>query len=156
MTPLALAHRFAGLRELPGSASHPFIVWAHSLCHLGNAQPDAVPWCSSFVNAIAWMLDLTRSESAAARSWLLVGQPVELEQAAPGFDVVVLRRGASPAAGHVGFYVGPGPGGLVYLLGGNQGDAVGVAAFKVDDILGVRRLVPRAPIPGPVFDRRSS
>lgn len=140
MTPYALALRFVGeLHELPGVQHHPFIQWAHMLCRLGAEQPDETPWCSSFLNAIAWLLHLPRSGSAAARSWLDVGQVITLDQAVPGWDVVILRRGAHPTQGHVGLFAGR-TGGLVHLLGGNQGNKVSIAPFDVADVLGVRRL----------------
>ncbi len=140
MTPYALAQRFVGeIRELPGNQHHPFIQWAHMLCGLGADQPDEVPWCSSFLNAIAWALNLPRSKSAAARSWLSVGQVIELRAASPGYDVVVLKRGTHPAQGHVGLFAGL-QGDRVHLLGGNQGNTISIAAFPVQDVLGVRRL----------------
>lgn len=149
MTAFDLAQRFVGeIRELPGAAQHPFIQWAHMLCGLGPDQPDEVPWCSSWLNAIAWALRLPRSKSAAARSWLTVGQGVRLEEARPGFDVVVLTRGAGKppgadviaAPGHVGLFAGR-EGDQVLVLGGNQANGVSVARFPASRVLGVRRLV---------------
>lgn len=111
--------------------------------------------CSAFVSYIAFLLGLPRSKSLAARSWLAIGTPVELANARSGFDVVILKRGKTPqpgpevlhAPGHVGFFSALSPAfpgssrsGKVYLLGGNQGDAVSVAPFDTEDVLGVRRL----------------
>ena len=143
MTALDLAQRYVGVGELAGE-DHPLIQWWHSLCSLGNNQPDETPWCSSFVNGVAWELRLPRSKSAAARSWLAVGTVIPLSAAAPGWDVVVLSRGSDPASGHVGFYAGQ-DGTNVHVCGGNQGNAVSVASFPVDRVLGVRRLSAQAP-----------
>ncbi|MCK9912991.1 hypothetical protein MXD81_27815, partial [Microbacteriaceae bacterium K1510] len=60
-----------------------------------------------------------------ARSYLQWGEA--LGEARFG-AIAVLSRGSDPAAGHVGFLVGETQGHVV-LLGGNQGDAVGVAAY---------------------------
>lgn len=149
MTAYDLAQRFVGeIRELPGAAQHhPLIQWWHMLCALGTNQPDETPWCSSFVNGVCWLLRLPRSKSAAARSWLAVGQPVGLHTAVPGYDVVILKRGSGDqpgperldAPGHVGFYAGQDPG-VVYVLGGNQSNGVTVQAFPRTRVLGVRRL----------------
>lgn len=140
MTAYELAQRFVGeIRELPGSAHHPFIQWAHMLCALGPDQPDSVPWCSSWLNAIAWMLQLPRSRSAAARSWLNVGSVIQLEDAKPGNDIVILSRGSNQAQGHVGLFAGL-DATNVHVLGGNQGDAVSIAPFRRGSVLGVRRL----------------
>lgn len=147
MTAFQLASRYIGIKELAGQQDHPLIVWWLSLCGMGNDAPDETPWCSAFVNGIAWTLRLPRSKSAAARSWLLVGEAVSLDDAQIG-DVVVLKRGQSPqpgpeaikAPGHVGFFAGH-EAGSVLVLGGNQSNAVGLARFSRNDVLGVRRLV---------------
>jgi uncharacterized protein (TIGR02594 family) len=153
-----LSQRFVGeVAELPGGKHSPFIQWCHECCGLGFDQPDETPWCSSFVNRMAWMLRLPRSKSAAARSWLAIGTPVQLTAARVG-DVVILKRGdggqpgpevTSGAPGHVGLFAGfeglsavkPGqPAKAVRVLGGNQSDSVTIASFPVARVLGVRRL----------------
>jgi uncharacterized protein (TIGR02594 family) len=139
ITALSLAMRYIGVAERPGSPDHPLIRWWLELCGL-EGSPDEVPWCSAFVNGVAWELGLPRSKSARARSWLDVGLPVPLALATAGWDVVVLRRGDDPAAGHVGFFVDY-CGSTVWLLGGNQGNRVTIQAFPVDRVLGARRLL---------------
>lgn len=147
MTLYDFAQRFVGLKEISGPKSNGFITWAHSLCGIEDAS-DEVPWCSAFVNALAWMLRLPRSKSAAARSWLSVGTPIEVKDARAGYDVVILRRGDAPqpgpevinAPGHVGLYSGVDQT-FVLVLGGNQGDTVSIARFPIANVLGVRRLV---------------
>lgn len=139
MTPYDLGQRFVGeITELTGNDHHPLIQWFHMLCALGSDQPDETPWCSSFVNGVCWLLRLPRSKSAMARSWLTVGVPVALEDAMPGYDVVVLERGAFPK-GHVGFFAGL-DAKVVQVLGGNQSNGVTVHAFPRTSVLGVRRL----------------
>lgn len=140
MTAYDLAQRFVGeVKELQGVQHHPCIQWAHMLCGLGPDQPDEVPWCSAWLNLIAWLLQLPRSKSAAARSWLNVGTVIELKDAYPGQDVVVLKRGTNPTQGHVGLFAGQ-VGDRVHVLGGNQGNTISIAAFPVADVVGVRRL----------------
>jgi uncharacterized protein (TIGR02594 family) len=142
-----LAQRFVGeVAELPGGKHSPFIQWCHECVGLGSDRPDETPWCSSFVNRMAWLLRLPRSKSAAARSWLVTGRPVFLSSAQVG-DVVILTRGNGPqpgpgvlnAPGHVGLYAGM-DGDNVRILGGNQSDSVTIASFPVSRVLGVRRL----------------
>lgn len=143
----ARAQRFVGLKELPGPDQHPLIQWWFSLCGMGNNQPDEVPWCSAFINGMAWDCRLPRSKSASARSWLGVGRSVLLENAKPG-DVVILSRGSGQqpgpevlkAPGHVGLFAGWETG-VVLVLGGNQQDSVSVQAFPLSRLLGIRRLV---------------
>lgn len=139
MTLFDLAQRLVGeVNERPGAANDPFIVWCHGSTTMGEAA-DEVPWCSSFVNRLAWLLRLPRSKSAAARSWLDIGESIRLEDARPGYDVVVFTRGASPTAGHVAIFAGL-EGNTVRVVGGNQSNAVTVAAFPRDSVIGVRRL----------------
>lgn len=146
MTAFDLAQRYVGIQEIGGSVNHPLIVWWLSLCGMGIV-PDETPWCSAFVNGVAWTLRLPRSKSAAARSWLLCGTPKSLADARPGWDVVILKRGdgAQPgpevvnAPGHVGFFAGL-DGNSVLVLGGNQSNSVSLARFRVGDVLGVRSL----------------
>jgi uncharacterized protein (TIGR02594 family) len=91
-TAFDLAQRFVGVTEIAGSASNPQIL---AMLRLDEKWPegDHVPWCSAFMNYIAWLRRLPRSKSLQARSWLLVGKAVKLEDAEPGFDVVILKRG---------------------------------------------------------------
>ena len=159
VTALSLAERFLGLEEVEGHTSNPQIL---AMLRLDQKWPagDDVAWCSALVNYIAWLLDLPRSHSLGARSWLKVGTPVSLTSAVgdvhvphplaePGFDVVILKRGTgnqpgpevTDAPGHVGFFVGLESGGRVKILGGNQSDMVSVASYPVERVLGVRRLI---------------
>lgn len=146
-----LAMRFVGVREVAGSASNPQVLAMLKLSGSGDfdawPEDDAVPWCSAFVNYIAWLARYPRSKSLRARSWLRVGVPIELGEAEPGFDVVILKRGRGEqpgpdvikAPGHVGFFAGiDGPN--VLVLGGNQSNAVTVAPYPRGSLLGVRRL----------------
>ena len=146
VTPHLIGQRFLGVREAGGAASNPAIL---AMLRLDAQWPadDSVPWCSAWLNLVCHLLDLPRSRSLRARSWLKVGTPITLEDAEPGFDVVVLTRGGAPrdpavlrAPGHVGLFDGRGEGGNVRVLGGNQNDAVNVAPYRAADVIGVRRL----------------
>jgi len=147
LTAFDLAQRFAGTSEVPDQASNPQIL---AMLRLDEKFPegDHVPWCSAFMNYVAWLLRLPRSKSLSARSWLGVGRGVSLEEAEVGFDVVILKRGSGPqpgptvlnAPGHVGLFAGR-DGSNVLILGGNQADAVNVSPFPSSRLLGVRRLL---------------
>lgn len=142
MTPLTnlyqVAARFLGTHEDPAPGKNaPLIVWWLSLCGLPQ-EPDETAWCSAFVNGVCFIANTARSQSAAARSWLTQGTIVpDIMLAGPG-DIVVLQRGPAPQ-GHVGFYDHH-DATSVWVLGGNQGNAVSVAKFARADVLGIRRL----------------
>lgn len=147
ITAFDLAQRYIGVHEIVGEEDHPLILWWHSLCTL-KASNDEVPWCSAFVNGIAWELRLPRSKSALARSWLEIGRLVRPPMLPnPGFDVVILKRGAGEqpgpevinAPGHVGFFVGM-TDSHIEMLGGNQRDSVSIARYPIDRVLAIRRL----------------
>ena len=146
VTAYSIAQRFVGIKEVPGSTANPMIL---AMLQLDDKWPkdDSVPWCSGYINYIAWLLRLPRSKSLRARSWLNVGIPVKLEDAQVGFDVVILKRGGGNqpgpevinAPGHVGLYGGRSNGGVL-ILGGNQGDSVSTQIFDTDRILGIRNI----------------
>ena len=149
-----MAQRFVGMKEMPGHEDNPQIM---AMLMLGgsddlaefNSWPehDEVPWCSAFVNYICWLERLPRSKSLMARSWLEVGEGIPLQDAYPGNDVVVLKRGKGDqpgpevlkAPGHVGFFAGQ-TGALVEVLGGNQSNTVKISRYPVERVLGIRRL----------------
>lgn len=136
-----LAQRFVGIAEISGEKNHPLVSWWLSLCGFGLDAPDEIPWCSAFLNGLAWELRLPRSKSAAARSWLDIGRPIKLEEARAEADVVVFRRGSDEKSGHVGLYAGVRKDGMVLVLGGNQGNSVSISPYPAGDLLGVRRLI---------------
>ncbi len=145
ITAFQLAERFVGIKEVPGTEHNPQVM---AMLRLDQDWPegDEVPWCSGFVNYVAWLLRLPRSKSLRARSWLNVG----VSPATPtvGFDVVILQRGPGmqpgpsviDAPGHVGFFAGFADD-RVMLLGGNQGNEVNLRAYDEDRVLGYRRLL---------------
>lgn len=148
VTALQVAQQFVGLKELPGPLSNPLVLGMLQMDN-GWVQDDETSWCSAFASFICKCLPgCPRSKALAARSWLLVGRRVALADALPGWDVCILWRGKAPqpgpevlaAPGHVAFYVGQ-DATHVLLLGGNQGDAVSIARFPKEQVLGVVRLL---------------
>lgn len=142
-----IALRYVGVKEVAGHLDNPVIM---SMLKLDGEWPqhDEVPWCSGAMNWWAWHLRLPRSKSLLARSWLEVGTPIELEDATPGWDVVIYKRGGgrqpgpenTTAPGHVGLYGGMQGSGKVWTLGGNQSDQVKLSLYPKSRLLGVRRL----------------
>lgn len=133
----AIAKTQVGVKEITGAGNNPKIVQYHQYTDL-KATEDSVPWCSAFANWCFNKAGGKGTNSAAARSWLDWGEPVE--HAREG-DVVIFKsplRG--PDAGHVAFFVGNGSiHGFVKVLGGNQRDEVCYEMYPVSNIIGVRR-----------------
>ena len=144
-TAFDLATRYIWVKEIAGIASNELILKMLKLDH-SWPEGDHVPWCSAFVNYIAWQLDLPRSKSLRARSWLKIGQPININIAKAEYDIVIMKRGKNQpgpeiidAPGHVGFFEGFDDK-FVYVLGGNQSDEVNISAYRRDSILGIRRI----------------
>lgn len=108
----------------------------------GNNQqpvdPVRIPWCAGFVNAILARSGYETTESLQARSFLNWGAKTKDPKEG---DIVVLTRGKSKYAGHVGFFQGYewyGSELYVKVLGGNQSKSVNVAYFPARKVLGYR------------------
>lgn len=133
----------AGVVEILGPEHNERIVEYHKTTTL-DASTDEVPWCSSFVNWVMHQAMITRTASARARTWL--GWGINLG-AWPAYGCVcILQRGSGKqpgpsvldAPGHVGFYIGPGSGSEILLLGGNQSNSINVNRYPQSRLLGYR------------------
>lgn len=144
MTPawLTVAWQNLGVKEIPGQQHHPLIVRWWQAIKRGGIKDDETPWCSAFVGAMLEAVDIRSTRFEGAASWASWGQP--LEAPTEGCIVVITR----PGGAHVGFEVGRDAAGRVLLLGGNQGNAVSVAAFDSRRVL-TRRWPLAVPIPAP-------
>jgi uncharacterized protein (TIGR02594 family) len=126
------ARSYLGTKEYPGAKSNPIILGFWKLARLSGIKDDAVPWCSGFACAMFEANGIASPHSDSARSWLAWGIPLD----APVLGcVVVFQR---PGGYHVGFVVGQDKAGRLMVLGGNQGDAVSIAAFSRDRVVGYR------------------
>jgi len=124
----------AGVRETPGPASNSRILQFFRDVGHADVTSDEVAWCAAFVGACFERAGLRSTRSLLARSYLEWGVP--LADAKLG-AVAVLSRGSDPGQGHVGFVVGAAKDQL-FLLGGNQKDAVTVQSFPMGRLLGLR------------------
>ena len=131
---LAAAWAELGQREVRGNADNARIrAFFRDVGHPATLH-DEVAWCAAFAGACLERAGFASTRSLMARSYLRWGE--ELEDGRFG-AVAVLSRGADPAAGHVGFLLGE-TASHVMLLGGNQGDAVSVAAYPKTRLIGLR------------------
>jgi uncharacterized protein (TIGR02594 family) len=132
LAPFNLALKELGQAEIPGPANNKRIVYYHSFTDL-KATTDKIPWCSSFMCAMAELAGFKSTRSAKAKSWIDYG--------APGMgragDIAVFTR---PGGGHVAFvYKDYQPGSsLIFCLGGNQDDKVCVKSYSVSRLLAFR------------------
>jgi uncharacterized protein (TIGR02594 family) len=130
---VVLAEGELGVKEKVGG-EHPRIIEYHKATTL-KASEDEVAWCSSFMNWLMMKCGYERTHSAAARSWLSVGQKLK------GFEkysIVVFKRGNSSWQGHVAIAIEETAAGI-RVLGGNQSNSVSYATYKKADVLGYFR-----------------
>ena len=131
---LQIAEKEVGTKEIAGDQDNPRIVEYAQATSL-RASDDETPWCSSFVNWCVMQAGITRTNSAAARSWCTWGRSL----GAPALGcVVVLSRPPNPAQGHVAFCAGLVGTDRIALLGGNQGNAVSVATYPKSRVVAYR------------------
>jgi uncharacterized protein (TIGR02594 family) len=115
------ARKHDGLKEIPGQKTNPIIYgWLSRLKAWWS--DDETPWCGTFV---AHCMKSAGHEPPKywmrAKAWADWGRPIDYP--VPGCIAVFERNGG----GHVGFVVGQSDGGLLMVLGGNQGNQVSTA-----------------------------
>lgn len=121
-----------GEREVPGKKSNARIIEYRTI---GMTTDDAGtedgsrPWCADFTNAALEASGVHGTRSGMARSFERSDHFVKLSGPALGCIVTFWRESKASGKGHVGFYVGE-TANRVRVIGGNQADAVSIAAFS--------------------------
>lgn len=131
---LALATADLGTVEGIGKSNNPKVIAYFRDAGFAGIKEDSVAWCAGFVNAMLERAGRRGSRSLAARSF--EGWGIGLKAPALG-AIGVKKRSNSSWQGHTGFVVGANDK-QVFLLGGNQGDRVSVAAFPRSEFTGFR------------------
>lgn len=153
---LKIAFNELGTEEIEGDEHNPEILKYAEETKIKGVTSDEIPWCSNFVNWVAWKSGLQYSGKANARSWLNIGKKVTSPE--PGDIVVFWRESPESWKGHVGIFLGISPDRKrVYCLGGNQGNRVSVSAYRLNTVLSYQRLAPvkNLKIPEPLLQNGS-
>jgi uncharacterized protein (TIGR02594 family) len=127
-----------GESEYPGAKSNPRILSMLKDEGVNWTEDDSkVAWCSIWLNHICRKGRFERSGSYTARSWLEVGEEVKTPMIG---DIVVFWRGRPDSwMGHVGIYIREDED-LIWVLGGNQENRVGINAYPKRRLLQYRRI----------------
>lgn len=132
---LTTALRYYGLKEGAGSADNPTIMkWAHDF-GITWYEHDSIAWCSLYLGEMAkeaGMIPPGPNYLLAASSWATWGFNIAIPLLA---DILVFNR---PGGHHVGLYVGE-DAEAFHVLGGNTGDAVGIARLARSRLMASRR-----------------
>jgi len=136
---LKIASNELGTREVSGDQHNPRILKYAEDLGMSWIQGDETPWCSVFLNWVAYKAKYQRSNKANAKSWLKIG--FKIDKPEPG-DVVIYSRGnVNGPFGHVGLFLGfSADQSRIYTLGGNQGNSVSISGYPVERLLEFRRI----------------
>ncbi|MET7247944.1 TIGR02594 family protein [Methylobacterium sp. EM32] len=115
-------------------ANNPIVVRYFADAGFSGVKDDVTSWCAAFVGAMLQRAGHKPSGSLAARSY--EGWGVGLKDPALGC-IATKKRAGSSWQGHVGIVVGASAS-TIYLLDGNQGDAVSIAGFKRSEFTSFR------------------
>ena len=127
-----------GNKEIPGEANNPAVLkYFNESGFDGEKLGDDTAWCSAFVNWCAREAGLEHTGKLNARSWLSVGKITH--EPKPGDIVVLWRSSLESWKGHVGIYIRHTQD-HIYMLGGNQGNQVQIAAYSSKRLLNYIRL----------------
>jgi uncharacterized protein (TIGR02594 family) len=134
---LAVAYREIGQEEIAGPQNNPRIIeYLGSVGSTQELQDDEVDWASAFVEWSLRQTGIAGPRSMEPSAWLNWGRTI----AEPELGCVVVF--SFKGLGHVGFYVKT-EGNSLYILGGNQSDAVKISRYAKKDAIGYR--VPAMP-----------
>lgn len=132
----ALKH--IGIREFSGkhSSSPTILFWLRQL--IPYAKEDEINWCSAFAaNVVKTALQLEHIPvDASARSWLRYGYPTDKPEM--GDMVIFWRNSPESWEGHIAIYIRENSR-YVWVLGGNQSNAVSIAPYEKSRVLGYRK-----------------
>ncbi len=148
------ARELVGLKEIVGSRHEAKVVQFFAEAGHAGIKDDETAWCAAFVNAMLRRAGYAGTGSLAARSFLTWGEKLKAPKVG---CIVVFKRGNSTWQGHVGFVVGIGDKTL-QVLAGNQGNAVSIRSFPIDNmVLGYRwPAVKSAPAAKPVTPAKTA
>lgn len=147
---LVSARKLVGLKEIVGSKHEPKVVAFFAAAGNPGIKDDETAWCAAFVGAMLAQAGVKGTGLLNARSYLDWGTKLSTPRVG---CVVVFQRANSSWQGHVAFFLRL-VGNRIEVLGGNQGNAVSVASYPKDNLLGYRwpsqladpaEVVPTAP-----------
>jgi uncharacterized protein (TIGR02594 family) len=127
--------KWLNLAEVPGANDNAEIIaWARGE---GGAiaksyKQDSIPWCALYANMVLTKVGIKGTETLWALDWANWGQ--KLPGPAVGAFAPMKRQGG----GHIAIVVGRDQKGNLLCLGGNQSDAVNIAAFPAKRPLSFR------------------
>ena len=123
-----------GQREMAGGGDNLRIMAFYRELGHAEAAHDEIAWCAAFAGASLERAGVASTRSLLARSYLSWGHPIDAGRLGA---IAVFSRAAGENSGHVAFYLDS-DATRIFVLGGNQNDAVSVTAVARERLLGLR------------------
>jgi uncharacterized protein (TIGR02594 family) len=140
------AEDYLGVKEISGKKHNPVVVAFFAKSGHPEIKDDETAWCSAFVNAVMFDNGYAGTKNLMARSWLKWSGGTTVSTPRFG-DIVIFERGKAPF-GHVAFFE-KWDNNWVYVLGGNQSNAVTRTRVARSKLLGIRRPKEKTPASPP-------
>ena len=131
--------KYYGLKEYFGNKHNPEIIKMFHNIGYDWVNNDETAWCSAAMNYFCKKLGLQRSGKLDARSWLRL--PIEVTEPELGDIVILWRNNPNDWTGHVGLFISD-DNDKIYVLGGNQDNAITIKPFYKNRVLGYRKTEP--------------
>lgn len=137
-TILAMMASFRGMCEVVGPEHNDRLLKLAKEAGFAWYTSDEIPWCAVMMNIVMHSLNLPKTNSAMAKSFLKWGRKVDIEYAKKniGNVIAIFHRGSSVAdpAGHVTVVESISPDNSYMVgIGGNQGNCVKSSRYSLKD-----------------------
>lgn len=135
MTPYQIALSEYGIKEDLSVNSNPEVLKYYAKIGQGWVKDDSTAWCAAFMGYCLETAGITSTKALNARSYLNWGTSTKTPKVG---DIVVFWR-ISPTSvyGHVGYFISH-RNGVIYTLGGNEGDMVQIQGYPESQVLDYR------------------
>jgi len=133
-SPILIALEDYGTKEIDGSMNNAKIMQYYRDVGQTWITSEDVAWCAAFVGSCLERALIASSRLLNARSYLKWGIATTKPKVG---DIAVFSRGSNPAEGHVAFFIRE-EGSNVFILGGNQANAVNITTMPKSTVLGYR------------------
>lgn len=130
---LALQER--GTLEGEGEKNNPVVLQYYKDAGFPEIDADSVSWCGAYIGAMLERAGYASAKSLVARDYLNWGK--KLTKPKQGCIAVFWRSSPRSWQGHVGFFVKE-DSTHVWVLGGNQSNAVNISKYPKARLLGYR------------------
>ena len=115
-----------GICEIPGlKANARILEYIETVTYSHDMKYDEIAWCAALFGFVMVQCGRPHTGSLLAKSYMSYGRTLATPRLGCG---VIFDRGDKAWQGHIGFFLDE-YSGLTIIVGGNQGDRVGVNAY---------------------------